>query len=77
MAALRTQGIGCAPYFPAIHLQPLYRDRFGFDPNTFPVCEATSHRTLALPFHPGLDARHIGRVAETIEAALPRLPRAT
>lgn len=74
MAALRTQGIGCAPYFPAIHLQPLYRDRFGFEPKTFPVCEATSHRTLALPFHPDLDARHVGRVAETIEAALPHLP---
>lgn len=76
MAALRKQGIGCAPYFPAIHLQPSYRDRFGFEPGTFPICEAISHRTLALPFHPGLDARQIGRVVEAIGATLPHLPHA-
>jgi perosamine synthetase len=74
MGALRMQGIGCAPYFPAIHLQPLYRDRFGFEPDAFPICEATSHRTLALPFHPGLNAQHIDRVAEAIKVALPHLP---
>ena len=51
MGHLQAQGIACAPYFPSIHLQPYYRRRFGFKPGDFPVCEAVSARTLALPFY--------------------------
>lgn len=75
MTTLQDQGIGCAPYFPAIHLQPYYRDRFGFTPGTFPVCEAIADRTLALPFYPGLTGGQVERVVEALKAALPTLPR--
>ena len=75
MARLQENGIGCAPYFPAIHLQPYYRDRFGFAPGDFPVCERTSARTLALPFFGDLTRDDVDRVAETLAEALPALPR--
>lgn len=75
MGALRTREIGCAPYFPPIHLQPYYRDRFGFAPGAFPVCESVAARTLALPFHPHLTEADIGRVADALATALPELPR--
>jgi len=74
MAALRERGIGCAPYFPAIHLQPYYRDRFGYAPGAFPVCEAVAARTLALPFHPGLTADEVERVVAALQSVLPQLP---
>ena len=77
MAALRERGIGCAPYFPAIPLQPYYRDRFGFQPGTFPICESTADRTLALPFYPDLTLAQIHRVADALGTILPRLPRMT
>jgi len=48
---LRDRGIGCSNYFAPIHLQPFYREQFGFKPGDFPFCEATAARTIALPFH--------------------------
>jgi perosamine synthetase len=54
MAALAARGIDSRPYFPAIHLQPLYRQRFGFRPGMFPHAEAAERTLLALPFHGNL-----------------------
>jgi perosamine synthetase len=50
MARLRERGIPTRPYFPAIHLQPFYRERFGYREGDFPVAEAAARSTLALPF---------------------------
>lgn len=67
---LQSRGIGCAPYFPPIHLQPLYRDRFGYAAGDFPICERISARTLALPFHHALTSDEIDRVAATVREGL-------
>ncbi|MFQ5568336.1 MAG: DegT/DnrJ/EryC1/StrS family aminotransferase [Rhodothermales bacterium] len=74
MALLREQGIGCAPYFPSIHLQPYYRRTFGFKPGDFPLCEAVSARTLALPFFGSLTQGEVHHVAKAVKIALPKLP---
>ena len=75
MERLRAEGIGCAPYFPAIHLQPYYRERFGYAPGDFPVCETVSARTLALPFFNHMTRADVARVAGALRAALPPLAR--
>ncbi|WP_263784962.1 DegT/DnrJ/EryC1/StrS family aminotransferase [Salinibacter grassmerensis] len=75
MDRLQARGIGCAPYFPPIHLQPHYRDRFGFAPGDFPVCESVSARTLALPFFGDMTRADVDRVAEALTKILPTLPR--
>jgi perosamine synthetase len=75
MAHLQDEGIGCAPYFPAIHLQPYYRDRFGFSPGDVPVCEGVAARTLALPFYGDMTRKEVDRVAQELAEALPSLPR--
>lgn len=54
MAALAARGIDSRPYFPPIHLQPLYRQRFGFRSGMFPHAEAAGRELLALPFHGNL-----------------------
>ncbi|WP_103019511.1 DegT/DnrJ/EryC1/StrS family aminotransferase [Salinibacter altiplanensis] len=77
MDRLQARGVGCAPYFPAIHLQPYYRDRFGFAPGDFPVCEAASARTLALPFFGDMGRGDVTRVAEALAEILPTLPRSS
>lgn len=71
---LQGQGIACAPYFPSIHRQPYYQRRFGFKPGDFPICEAISTRTLALPFYTTLTEAEIAYVAHTVQEALPSLP---
>ncbi len=55
---LTAQGIGCAPYFPSIHLLPFYR-QFGYRPGDFPVTEAVSRSTIALPFSARLKEKEI------------------
>jgi perosamine synthetase len=72
---LQDRGIGCAPYFPAIHLQPYYRERFGYAPGDFPVCEHVAARTFALPFHTALSPDAVTHVATTLTDILPTLPQ--
>ena len=50
IAALQERGVPARAYFPPIHLQPLYRERFGFRRGDFPVSEEMGRRCLALPF---------------------------
>ncbi len=72
---LRAKGIGCASYFPSIHLQPYYRERFGYKPGDFPVCESISNRSLALPFYPALLPGQIFTIGDILGEILPQLPK--
>jgi perosamine synthetase len=70
IGALEREGVATARYFPCIHLQPYMRERYGFAEGLCPVAEATSRRTLALPFHTGIDVADQERVVETLAAAV-------
>jgi len=70
LGALRDRGIGCSNYFTPIHLQPFYRERFGFQPGDFPVTEALAARTIALPFHNGLTEADVDRVCRELRSLL-------
>ncbi len=59
---LSDRGIGCSNYFAPIHLQPFYREEFGYNDGDFPVCESLASRSLALPFHHELTENDIDRV---------------
>lgn len=50
MEQLEGRGIPSRPYFTPIHLQPLYKKRFGYCPGDFPVTEELGAVSLALPF---------------------------
>jgi perosamine synthetase len=52
---------------------PYYREAFGHSPGDFPVAESVSQRTLALPFYPGLSARDVDLVCQTLELMMSRL----
>jgi perosamine synthetase len=67
---LRAQGIGCNVYFPPIHLQRFYRERFGYKPGDFPVTEALAARTIALPFHNHLTEGEVDHVVQTLAGLL-------
>ena len=67
---LAERGVPSRPYFSPIHLQPLYRDEFGFKPGDFPVTERVAASTLALPFSSRLTDDEVGYVAETLSAVV-------
>jgi perosamine synthetase len=74
---MASRGVPTRPYFWPIHLQPPYRERFGFDDDAYPHSVAAGRSLLALPFHGSLLEHEVDRVAETIAASIPRRRVAT
>lgn len=72
LGRLAEQGIQSKPYLPAIHLMPLYRERFGYREGQFPVCEQVAARSLALPFFPQMAEEQVERVAAGLLQAIGR-----
>jgi len=64
MARLGELGIPSRPYFTSIHLQPFYRERFGYQEGDLPVTERVAASSLALPFHSNLDEESIKYVCK-------------
>jgi perosamine synthetase len=69
LTGLREQGIECAHYFPALHLQPVLK-RLGYRRGDFPVAEEVADRSLAIPFHHRLSRHDQERVVRTIRKLL-------
>jgi perosamine synthetase len=72
MIRLNERGIQCKPYLPCIHLQPAYRE-LGFTEGMFPVAEAMSKRTLALPFFCEITEDQQRRVVDGVQEVLAEL----
>lgn len=72
IAGMRRHDVGCSTYFPCIHLQPCYRDRFGYEPGSFPIAESASQRTIALPFFTEMTGRDVDFAAQTLELMITR-----
>ncbi len=70
MARLGEDGVASKPYLPSIHLQPYYRERFGYKEGMLPVAEDASRRSLALPFHPRLAVEDQEYVVDTLRRAV-------
>jgi dTDP-4-amino-4,6-dideoxygalactose transaminase len=70
IASLAAEGVASKPYLPSIHLQPYYRERFGYREGLCPIAEDASARSLALPFHARLPVEDQHRVVEALARAL-------
>jgi perosamine synthetase len=70
---LAAQGIPSRPYFVPIHLQPYYRNTFGYKPGDFPVTEEVAARTIALPFFTDMTQDQVDLVGTRVEQSLARL----
>ena len=69
IARLAKQGIASKAYLPCIHLFPHLRE-LGYGEGQFPVAEAASARSLALPFFPSMSEAQIERVCEALAQSL-------
>jgi perosamine synthetase len=63
-------GVPSRPYFAPIHLQPFYREMFGFRPGDFPVTERVAASTLALPFSSRLADEEVKYVVDALVEAV-------
>ncbi len=69
IARLAERGIASKAYLPCIHLFPHLRE-LGYREGQFPVAEAASAHSLALPFFPAMTESQVARVCEALAESL-------
>ncbi len=67
---LSRAGVPSRPYFVPIHLQPFYRERFGYRPGDYPVTEDLGRRSLALPFSGVMSETQVDYVCAALHEAV-------
>lgn len=63
-------GIEPQLHYAPIHLQPYYRERFGYKEGDFPVAEDYAKRALTLPCYPRMSDGDVNYVIQTVERFL-------
>ena len=69
IARLAERGVASKAYLPCIHLFPHLRE-LGYREGQFPVAEAASADSLALPFFPAMSEEQVELVCQELAAAL-------
>jgi len=68
MERLQTYGIATRPGTHAVHMLGYYRNRFGFNPDDFPVSRDCALNTMAIPLHNRMTEEDYNYVIESIHA---------
>jgi len=72
LQVMRNQNIQVGDYFPPVHLQPFMVEQFSYKQGDFPVTEAISKSTIALPFHNNLTKDEVAIVCKTLKEVLDK-----
>ncbi|MGH9725673.1 MAG: DegT/DnrJ/EryC1/StrS family aminotransferase, partial [Candidatus Acidiferrales bacterium] len=75
LESLRSRGIECAAYFPAIHRQPYFREYCGAPRYSLTRAEFAADHCLALPFFPSMSQEQVVQVCAAIREILQDAPR--
>lgn len=59
-------GVETSIHYPPIHLEPYYREKFGFRDGDFPVAEKLGASVIALPTYPSLSKKEQDYVIEQV-----------
>lgn len=62
-------------YYPPCHLQPLYKEMFGYKVGELPVAEQVLERVIALPMHVQINESEINRVLTGLSAGVNALKK--
>jgi dTDP-4-amino-4,6-dideoxygalactose transaminase len=63
---LRARNIGTSVHFIPIHLHPYYRDKYGYQPEDFPVAYREYQRIVSLPLYPRMSDQDVEDVIEAV-----------
>jgi len=70
MNILQQKNIGIGMHYRALHLQPFYREKFGFKRGSLPVSEYISDRIISLPLYPKMSNADVRRVIDVIRKVI-------
>jgi perosamine synthetase len=66
MTELRQKGIGTQVLYIPVHLQPWYRQTYGYNMGKCPVAEDYYRRALSLPLYPGIKEAEMTRIIDSV-----------
>jgi dTDP-4-amino-4,6-dideoxygalactose transaminase len=69
------RGVGTSVHFIPLHLQPYWRDRYGFAPDDFPAALAAYAGAVSLPIYPAMSDDDVEYVAATARTLLAKHAR--
>jgi dTDP-4-amino-4,6-dideoxygalactose transaminase len=64
------KGVGTSVHFIPLHIQPYWRDRYGFKPEDFPIAFDCYRRAVSLPIYSKMTDDDVGRVINTVREIL-------
>ncbi len=67
MAELSRQGVGSQVLYIPVHLQPWYRETYGYGEGKCPVAEKAYEGLLSLPLFPAMGDDDVSRVIEAVK----------
>lgn len=70
MHRLAQGGVGTQVHYIPVYRQPYHRQRYGYRPADYPVCEAYYQTCLSLPLHAGLTDEEVERVVSVVKGAV-------
>ncbi|MGD0836611.1 MAG: DegT/DnrJ/EryC1/StrS family aminotransferase [Polyangia bacterium] len=70
MTRMHRRGIGTGVHYRALHVEPYYRERWGFRPEQFPNAFAIGEHTVSLPLTPKLSDAEVERIIAALNEIL-------
>jgi len=67
-----SEGVALQVHYIPVHLQPYYRERFGYNAGDFPVSERFFHEAASLPIFPALTDEDVRFAAKAVISTLSR-----
>jgi dTDP-4-amino-4,6-dideoxygalactose transaminase len=64
--ALKAENIGTSVHFIPLHIQPYYRDSYGYKPMDFPRAEHVYNRAISLPLYPKMSEQDVNDVIRAV-----------
>lgn len=75
MNAIQAENIGIGIHFRALHLQPYYKNTYGFKRGDFPNAEYASDRVISLPLYPAMTEADVADVIKAVSRVISRYRR--
>lgn len=77
ISQMNAQGVGASVHWLPLHMQPYYREIYGYDPTQFPVAAATWPRLVSLPLFPSMTEAEVAKVVAVVRDIATKNRRAT
>jgi dTDP-4-amino-4,6-dideoxygalactose transaminase len=72
---LTARNIGTSVHFIPLHLHPYYRQKYGHEPDQFPVAYGAYQRLVSLPLHPMLGDDDVSDVVNAVQDVVRKFTR--